>query len=110
MPNAKIYIDERTLAGSGLGVDPALAAIRDVLCQAFGVAEQACHIAVIAVKGLAGQTPVNIELAVLHKEGRSPEAVDAACAKVQDRAAAVFGVPAAIRCTLMAPESYVVRR
>lgn len=110
MPNVKLYVDERVLAGLAERTEPVLLEIRTLLCQMFGAPEAACHLVIIGVRSMAGQLPVNIELAVLRKPDRPREAVDASCARLQAVAADLFGVPVAIRCTLMDPEIYVVKR
>ena len=110
MPNVKFFVDERVLAGMGDRLDPILTEIRAFLVAAFGVTEAACHLVVLGVKSLATQTPVNIELAILNRLDRPRDRVDASCADLQALALRLFGVPVAIRCTVMDPETYVVKR
>lgn len=110
MPNVKLYIDFDLLVRLDDRLDAALGELRDVLCQAFGVAEQTCHIVVLGVRSIAGQTAVNVELAALQKQGRTRETVDAICAQVQDLLERRFGSRPAVRCTMMTPETYIVRR
>ena len=110
MPNVKLYVDEGVLRGVGDRLDPALTGLRDFLCRSFGVTEDICHIVVLGVRSAPGQTPVNIELAILQKRDRPREVVDASCAELQSLAAGLFGTRVAIRCSLMDPEFYVVRR
>lgn len=110
MPNAKLYIDDRALARIAEGIEPALGDLRQALCQVFSVTEPACHLVIIPVKALAGQTPVNVELTILHKADRTREAVEAACLRLQALVERLFGLRAAIRCTMMQPENYVVMK
>lgn len=110
MPNVKVFIDDRRLPEVEGRTHAILTEIRAFLCVAFGVTEPACHLVVIPVRALAGQTPVNIELVALHRPDRPRDRVDAACAEMQLLAGRLFGMAAAIRCTLMDPESYVTRK
>lgn len=110
MPNAKLYIDDRAIARIADGLEPALVELRQSLCRIFGVAEQACHLVIIPVRAPVDQTPCNLELTVLHKPERTPDAIGAACAEIQKLVETLFGQSAAIRCTLMQSDSYVVRR
>jgi hypothetical protein len=110
MPNVKFFVDERVLAGIDNRLDPILTEIRAFLCPAFGVTEAACHLVVLGVKSLATQTPVNIELAILKRPDRPRARVEASCADLQALALRLFGVPVAIRCAVMDPEAYIVKR
>lgn len=110
MPNVKLYIDEAALARIADRIEPALSDLRQSLCRMFGVAVQACHIVIIPVRAPAGQTPANVELTILQKPDRSHDAVEAICADLQAMLEGLFDLRAAIRCTLVQPDSYVVRR
>lgn len=110
MPNVKLYIDDPLLARLGDRLQPALTELRHFLCTAFGVAEPTCHIVVIGVRSPDGQTAINVELVALQKPGRARDAVDASCARLQDLLEGLLGTRPAVRCALMEPETYIVRR
>jgi hypothetical protein len=110
MPNVKFFVDDRVLDGLDNRLDTILTEIRAFLMPAFGVTEAACHLVVLGVKSLATQTPVNIELAILKRPDRPRDRVEASCADLQALALRLFAVPVAIRCTVMEPEAYIVKR
>lgn len=110
MPNVKLFVDERVLEGIENRLDLILTDLRAFLCPAFGVTEAACHLVVLGVKSLRSQTPVNIELAILQRPSRPREKVETSCDELQALALGLFGVPVAVRCSVMDPENYVVKR
>lgn len=110
MPNVKLFVDERVMAGIGDRLDPILTELRAFLVRAFGVTEAACHIVVLGVTSLATQTPVNIELAILQRPDRPRDRIESSCTDLQALALRLFGVAVAIRCTVMDPEAYIVKR
>lgn len=110
MPNVKIYIDEGLLRQAQTRVDALVLRLRDLLTSGLGVAVGACHIVILGVRSLAGQTPVNIELCLLQKPGRTKAMVEQVCNDMRILAAQMLEAPAAIRCTLAHPETYIVIR
>jgi|GEM_PF-604633 len=110
MPNVKLYLDEGVLHDRQGDVDALLPRMRDLICAGLGVTAEACHIVVLGVRSPSGQTPVNIEICLLKKPGRTRAAVELFCSDLRDLAARAVGVPAAIRCTLAEPEDYIVIR
>ena len=110
MPNVKLFVDDRALAPVADRLESVLTDLRAFLCRAFGVTEPACHLVVVPVRSLAGQTPINIELALLQRADRPRATVEEACGQLQALAGQLFGTHAAIRCALLDPEGYVVKR
>jgi hypothetical protein len=110
MPNVKIYVDAALLDSAAAQVDGLLLQARDAIMAGLGVAEAACHIVVLAVRSLPGQTPVNIELCMLQQPGRSREKIEQVCLRLRDLVARGLEAPSAIRCTLAEPETYIVIR
>lgn len=110
MPNVKLYVDEGVLRERPASVEALLPRACDLVCAALGVTVEACHIVVLGVRSLPGQTPVNIELCLLQKPGRSRAVMERFCAELRDLAARALDAPAAIRCTLAEPDSYIVIR
>ncbi len=74
------------------------------------MAEAACHIVVLEVRSLAGQTPVNIEICLLRKPGRSRETMVQFCGQLRDLVARRLEARVAIRCILADPDTYIVIR
>jgi hypothetical protein len=110
MPNVKLFVDDRVLGQVSDRLEAVLTEIRAFLCRAFGVTEPACHLVVVPVRSLAGQTPVNIELVILRRADRPRETVEDACGQLQALAVRLFAAHAAIRCTMQEAEGYVVKR
>lgn len=110
MPNVKLYVDEGVLRDRPGSVEALLPSARDLICAGLGVTVEACHIVVLGVRSPPGQTPVNIELCLLHKPGRSRAVMERFCGELRDLAARALDAPAAIRCTLAEPDSYIVIR
>lgn len=110
MPNVKLYVDEGMLRDRPEAIEALLPLARDLICAGLGVTVEACHIVVLGVRSPPGQTLVNIELCLLHKPGRTRDVMERFCGELRDLAARALGAPAAIRCSLAEPESYIVIR
>lgn len=110
MPNVKVYIDEAVLRDRSARLDSLMRQMRDILTAGFGVAAPACHIVILGVRTLGDQTPVNIELGLLQKAGRTRSMVEEVCTRLRALVVEVMDAPAAIRCTLAEPETYIVIR
>lgn len=110
MPNVKFHVADALLAKAAPQVDALLLQSRDMIATDLGVTEAACHIVALAVRSPAGQTPVNIEIVLLQRPGRSRSTVEQVCARLRDLAERVLKVPAAIRCTLAEHDTYIVIR
>ncbi|NBE06960.1 hypothetical protein [Paragemmobacter ruber] len=110
MPNVKLYVDDGVFRDRPSTVDALLPRLRDLICSGLGVTTEACHIVALVVRSLPGQTPVNIELCLLHKPGRTRAALELLCGDLRDLAARALDAPAAVRCTLAEPENYIVIR
>lgn len=107
MPNVKIYADDSLAAAPVAALRAALPALRDLLCHRFGVGPDACQIALVPVAGLPDQPPVNVELLILPRPDRTPEAVGAIAAAVRDLAASAAGVRVAVRVGQLDPRTYL---
>ena len=110
MPNVKLFVDGAVLDARPKTLDSLLLQMREAMTGGLGVTEAACHIVVLEVRSLPGQTPVNIEICLLRKPGRSREALERFCGQLRDLVARSLGAPAAIRCILANPETYIVIR
>lgn len=110
VPNVKVYVDEGVLPAVQDRSDTVLVGLRRFLCEALGVTEAACHIVLIGVKSLPGQTPVNVELVLLRRQDRTGDTMTAFCSRLRDLMTEWLGCQTAIRCTLMETDLYFVSR
>lgn len=107
MPNVKLFIDQRLIAAKEAALAPLLHDLRALICARLDVPASACHLVILAVTGLPDQPPVNLELALLPRADRTPEALRALCAALRDTVTAVTGAPTAIRCAQLDPATYI---
>lgn len=110
MPNVKLYVDDAVLSDKADAADALLVAIRGFLCDALGVTQDACHIVILGVRPLAGQTPANLELVLLRRQDRTRDLMASICARLRDLVADRMGCNAAVRCAMMEAEHYIVAR
>ncbi len=110
MPSVKIYMDEALLREISAQVEGLILTTREMIMAGLGVTAESCHIVVMGVRSIAGQTPVNIELCLLQKPGRSRDGVAQFCGQLRSHVAGLLDAPSAIRCTMAEPETYIVIR
>lgn len=110
MPNVKLFLDDALLWQKTAAAESLLPAIRNHLCATLGVTEAACHIVILPVRSLPGQTPANLELAILRKADRDRDRLAEVCGQLRALVALALDAPAAVRCAVMEPDSYIVVR
>jgi hypothetical protein len=110
MPNVKFFIEESLLREKSAHIDELLNQTRETIIAGLGVTLAACHIVVLGVRSLTGQTPVNIELVLLQNPGRTRDVIERLCGQLRDTAVRMLDVPSAVRCAMTEPETYIVIR
>lgn len=107
MPNVKVFVDDTLLAERGEVLAEALGAVRTLLCEALDVPASACHLIVIAVRGMPDQPQASVEMLILPKPERTRAVVSETCGKVQAIVAQVLGVHTAVRAEALDPITYI---
>lgn len=108
MPNIKIYVNETVYASRSAELKSALLELRDLLCRELGVGPEACQLAMMAVAGLPDQPLVNVELLILPRADRTPDAIRAVAVAVRSQISdATAGAHTAVRVSQLDPDTYV---
>lgn len=108
MPNVKLFADEALVQRHGGSLKAILPELRALLCRDLAVSEPACQVALMTVVGLAGQPQINVEMQILPKDSRTPEALRANAERIRALISpAAGGAEVAVRVSTLDAETYV---
>ncbi|SDX06936.1 hypothetical protein [Roseicitreum antarcticum] len=107
MPNVKLFIDQTQYGQVEQGVSALLPELRDLLCRTLSVGPGACQIAVMPVMGLPDQPPINVEMQLMPKDGRTPDMLRQAGMDLRACLHAATGLHVAVRISALDPASYI---
>lgn len=107
MANVKIFMDHALVVQKDAVIDGLLAEVRSLVSTRLQVAESACQLAVVAVRGLPDQPAVNVEIHLLPKADRTTEKLRSVCEAIRDLVATATAARTAIRCALLDGETYI---
>lgn len=107
MPNVKLFMDQAVLRRHDAIIDALLLDLRRAICSLLGVADEACHIAVVAVRSLPDQPAVNLEIHILPKPERTRDRLETLCRTLRDTVQAALSERTAVRCALLDPVTYI---
>lgn len=107
MPNVKIYADEAVFAGRGDELRAALTGLQQILCADLRVGVEACQIALIPVIGPLNQPAVNVELSILPRADRTPDAIRQTAEHIRILVSTAAAAHTAVRVSALDPASYL---
>lgn len=108
MPNLKLFADDRLMREQGAALRAALPELRALLCRDLAVGPAACQIALLAVAGLPGQPPVNVEMQIMPGEDRTPDAIHTLARRIRVLLSpCIGGSDVAVRISLLDAQSYM---
>lgn len=107
MPNVKIYVEAALDQARGRDLTAALPGLRALLCESLQVGPAACQIALMAVRGLDDQPPVNAELMILPTPARTRALLTEVAEAVRAHLATAAGAHVAVRIAQLDAETYL---
>jgi len=110
LPLLKIYVDENVGAEPRAKLSAALPALRELLCRELKVDASLCQFSIITVQGLRDQAQLSIEMQLLPKPERDREALLPVCDQVRQALLDVTQERAAVRVSMLDPETYIAVR
>ena len=107
MPNVKIFVDDGLYPALREPLAQALGPIRDMLCAELAVDVPACQFAVLAVGGMPGQPPVNVEMAILPRPERTRDRLMTVSTRLREMVGSATATHVAVRVTSLDPVTYI---
>jgi hypothetical protein len=107
LPNIKIYVDEALSPDERAGLYACAEPLRTLVCEELHVPTEACQLAFIPFRGLAGQPDVNVEILMLRAASRTQQKLECLAGAIHTLMNGAGARQIAVRCHKVIPEDYV---